>query len=335
MEGKAEFAVADMEYLGSLCHDCRGCEQACMYATPHEFAVSIPKLLSQVRAETYRRHAWPGALGGAFTKPGLAFGVAVAVAALVMVVGIIMRSSLAVLATPHTGIGAFYRVIPYLAMVIPALVLSAWSVAAMLRGMVRFANEQRAAGNLDGEGSILKALWDSLVLTYLRGGGGGCYYPEPDTPRVARRWFHVTLVLGVFSAFIATSVAAVFQDVFGWVAPYPWLSAPVIFGSVGGVAMIVGSCGLLELKRRSAKELAAEESTTLDIAFLWQLFGVAATGMLLLFIRGTALMGPALIVHLSFVAALFFTAPYGKFVHGLYRLVALTAYRRGEAKEQS
>jgi len=332
LEQKTAFTQADIEYLGSLCHDCRACYQACMYAPPHEYGVNIPKLLSEVRAETYRRHAWPSALAGAFTRPGLAFGIAGVAAAVVMILEIALRSNLAVLATPHTGAGAFYRVVPYLAMVIPALALSLWSVVAMLRGSLEFAKEQRTTGNLDGEHSVLKALWDGLVLTYLRGGGGGCFYPESDTPRVARRWFHVALVFGVLSAFIATNVAAVFQHIFGWVAPYPWLSAPVIFGSVGGVGIIIGSCGLLSLKRRSAQKLAIEESSTLDVAFLWQLFGVAVTGMLLLLIRGTVLMGAVLVVHLSLVGALFVTAPYGKFVHGLYRLVALTAYLRGEAR---
>jgi citrate/tricarballylate utilization protein len=33
-------------------------------------------------------------------------------------------------------------------------------------------------------------------------------------------------------------------------------------------------------------------------------------------------------VHLGSVLALFVTLPYGKFVHGLYRLAALVKYRR-------
>ena len=39
-------------------------------------------------------------------------------------------------------------------------------------------------------------------------------------------------------------------------------------------------------------------------------------------------MGALLIVHLGIVLALFVTLPYGKFVHGLYRLAALVKYRR-------
>ena len=39
-------------------------------------------------------------------------------------------------------------------------------------------------------------------------------------------------------------------------------------------------------------------------------------------------MGLLLVVHLGVVLALFLTLPYGKFVHGLYRGIALLRYRR-------
>jgi len=45
-------------------------------------------------------------------------------------------------------------------------------------------------------------------------------------------------------------------------------------------------------------------------------------------------MGPLLALHLGAVFALFITMPYGKFVHGIYRFVALVRYaqeRRSEA----
>ena len=43
-------------------------------------------------------------------------------------------------------------------------------------------------------------------------------------------------------------------------------------------------------------------------------------------LRDTAAMGPLLALHLGVVFGLFITMPYGKFVHGIYRYVALVRY---------
>ena len=57
------------------------------------------------------------------------------------------------------------------------------------------------------------------------------------------------------------------------------------------------------------------------------MFWTAVTGLALLFFRHTAAMGFVLAIHLGFVLALFLTLPYGKFVHAIYRLLALVRYR--------
>jgi citrate/tricarballylate utilization protein len=54
--------------------------------------------------------------------------------------------------------------------------------------------------------------------------------------------------------------------------------------------------------------------------------------MALLLLRDTGAMGPLLALHLGVVFALFITMPYGKFVHGLYRFVALVRYARERAQ---
>jgi citrate/tricarballylate utilization protein len=56
------------------------------------------------------------------------------------------------------------------------------------------------------------------------------------------------------------------------------------------------------------------------------LFLTSLTGMALLVWRNTPAMGPLLAVHLGLVFSLFITMPYGKFVHGIYRYVALVRY---------
>jgi citrate/tricarballylate utilization protein len=64
----------------------------------------------------------------------------------------------------------------------------------------------------------------------------------------------------------------------------------------------------------------------MDVAFLVLLFMTSLTGLLLLGLRETVAMGLLLAIHLGFVLALFLTLPYGKFVHGFYRLAALIHY---------
>jgi citrate/tricarballylate utilization protein len=50
--------------------------------------------------------------------------------------------------------------------------------------------------------------------------------------------------------------------------------------------------------------------------------------MALLLWRDTAAMGPLLALHFGVVFSLFITMPYGKFVHGIYRFVALVRYAK-------
>ena len=100
----------------------------------------------------------------------------------------------------------------------------------------------------------------------------------------------------------------------------------MIFGSVGGVLLIIGTAGLIAMKRKSDRVPAIERAYTMDYAFLAILGLVALTGLLTLTFRATAAMGSLLVLHLALVAALFVTAPYGKFVHAVYRTLALVRY---------
>ncbi|MCH8267653.1 MAG: tricarballylate utilization protein TcuB, partial [Acidobacteria bacterium] len=123
--------------------------------------------------------------------------------------------------------------------------------------------------------------------------------------------------------FAATTVAAVYHNFFGWEAPYPLLSAPVILGSAGGVGLLIGPVGLLWLKSVRNPSLSDRRQTVMDVAFLALLFLTSLTGFGLLALRETAAMGVMLAVHLGIVMALFLTLPYGKFVHAIYRFAAL------------
>jgi citrate/tricarballylate utilization protein len=223
----------------------------------------------------------------------------------------------------HTGEGAFYRVVPYATMVIPALLIAAYCLVAFARGAYRFWRETDSslAGLVDFR-AFMAATKDAFGLRYLKGGGVGCNYPDEQFSQI-RRWFHHLVFYGFMLDLASTTVAAIEDHFLGRHAPYPPLSAPVLLGTVGGIMLVIGAAGLLYLKWRSDKEPAATRMLKMDVAFLILLGLTGLTGLLLLVLRATPGMGLLLAVHLGFVAGLFLTLPYGKFAHVVYRYAAL------------
>src|SRR5277367_5676492 len=59
MERRTVFSAADVNYLANLCHNCGECYYACPYTPPHEYALNLPKVLAEIRVETYARSAFP------------------------------------------------------------------------------------------------------------------------------------------------------------------------------------------------------------------------------------------------------------------------------------
>ena len=90
---------------------------------------------------------------------------------------------------------------------------------------------------------------------------------------------------------------------------------------------MAGTSGLIVFKAMSDRTQAADNAYGLDYAFLLFLGLAGFSGLVLLTFRSTAAMGLLLILHLSIVAALFVTAPYGKFVHFVYRVFALLRFQ--------
>ena len=84
-------------------------------------------------------------------------------------------------------------------------------------------------------------------------------------------------------------------------------------GTVGGVALVVGTGGLLNLKRKMDSLPASPRSLGMDVGFLALLFFSSLSGLLLLILRETPAMGTLLAIHLGIVVGLFVTMPYGKF----------------------
>jgi citrate/tricarballylate utilization protein len=328
IELRQTFDGDDVIYLANLCHDCRECFYACQYAPPHEFAINLPQLLTEARRETYQAYSWPGMFRrigrlGPKGVVGLAVGLSVLFILIVGAAGGFGR-----LGQTHTGPGAFYAVIPWLAMLIPALALAVFVLAALVIGAVKFVVRNRPGPHdLVPTRAALGALADAMSLRYLRGTGNeGCAYPNGQ-PSLARVVYHSLVAYGFLADFAATVAAAIWQDFLGTKPPYPIVSVPVMLGIVGGVAIIAGVIGLLALKAHSDREPSDVAMTRLDRAFLVLLALVSVTGLLLMALRGTPALAVLLDVHLGTVAALFLTMPYGKFAHGIYRYAALVRYR--------
>jgi citrate/tricarballylate utilization protein len=314
LELRRDLSKGDILYLAHLCHDCRACLYACMYSPPHEFAVDLPRVMTDVRMASYQRWTWPAALAKVFAdaRIGIILCASSVIVAVTLTVLLIRPGQLI---AKHQGPGAFYEIVPYYGLVIPGMVLFCYAISMWLRGALRFWSEAGCALSWSTiTKSIGAAMIDALSLRNLKGGGPGCYYPEQQASPL-RRLYHCFVSWGFLAAFVSTSIAAVYQEFFHWLPPYPLTSAPVIFGSFGGISMIIGVIGLLWLKFKSDPAPAQAAASSLDLIFLVTIGLASLTGMLTLILRNTSVLGSILTIHLGTVAAIFVTAPYGKFVH--------------------
>ena len=175
-------------------------------------------------------------------------------------------------------------------------------------------------------GSIFQAIRDAGELRYLDGGGVGCFN-EDDRPTDRRKIYHHFTFYGFGLCFAATCVATLYHYLLAREAPYPWWDLPVVLGTLGGIGLLIGPVGParreMEARSRAGRR---ERGWAWTSAFIAMLFLTSLTGMALLLLRDTPAMGPLLALHLGVVFSLFITMPYGKFVHGIYRFVALVRY---------
>ncbi len=334
MESRREFTGADLIYLANLCFECRACYYACQYAPPHEFGINIPEVLSAVRVETYRDFTWPSVLSRLLQGNQTLVALVVAVAVAFVFGSVLAVQGADVFFSSNTQPGAFYDFVPYYAMVVPALALSAYGALALGIGGWRFWRGSGASmRDLLNIRSLSKATHDAFGLQYLKGGNAeGCNYPDWRTSN-ARRWAHHLVFYGFLLTLASTTVAAIYHNFLDRDAPYAYTSLPVVLGTVGGVMIILGVAGLLWLKSRADQAPANQQMIGLDNAFLGLLLLTSVSGIALLVLRETAALGTLLSIHLGIVAALYLTLPYSKFAHVVYRYAALI--RNQMEKEES
>jgi citrate/tricarballylate utilization protein len=332
MEMRRDFADGDLNYLANLCHSCGACYYDCQFSPPHEFAVNVPLTLAQVRAESYQAYAWPRALSGLFARNGLAIAVITAASVAGFLIAFMAWSSPAVLFSTQVGPGAFYRILPHNTMALLFGAAFLYAIIAMVMSVRAFWRDSSETVGIAGEPSSLwQAVKDAATLRYLDGGGVGCNN-ESDVPTDNRRFYHHLTLYGFLLCFASTSTATVYHFLVGREAPYAWYDLPVLLGVAGGIGLVVGPIGLALAKRRRDTDMIDQPRLGMDAAFILMLALTSVTGLALLVLRATPLMGVLLAVHLGVVFSLFITLPYSKFVHGLYRFAALVKYARERSR---
>jgi citrate/tricarballylate utilization protein len=322
MTRRLEFGKADVNYLANLCHNCGACYHACQYAPPHEFAVNVPQAMAKVRLDTYSEYAVPSFMGALYKRNGLTLSLALAFGlALFLVLGVAMKGPL--FGAPLAG--NFYAIFPHNLLAWLFGVVFVLAIVSLGVGVTRFWKDVAAgtASAATAGGAVAEATRNALTLKYLDGGhGDGCNEAD-DRFTLARRRFHHFTFYGFMLCFAATVVATFYHYFLDLHAPYPFLSAPVLLGTLGGIGLLIGPAGLLwlNMQRDPARGDAAQKP--MDRGFIALLLLTSATGLALLAWRDTAALAWLLAVHLGVVLALFATLPYGKFAHGIFRSAAL------------
>jgi citrate/tricarballylate utilization protein len=323
MELRRAFTDGELRYLANLCHDCKGCYYACQYAPPHEFGINLPRAFSELRQETYERHAWPRGLALLFERNGVVVCLLTAVLMAAIPLLTAWWRSTDILIARHVGPNAFYEVIPWGAMTTLAGGVIILSLVSLTVSALAFWRESGAGGGgRRGFAAFARALRDIASLRNLGGGGHGCNDRDGAFSQW-RRFAHHALFYGFALCLASTCVAAFYHYAYDWPAPYPILSLPVLLGTFGGLGMMVGAVWLLALKLACDPAPQARRLLGGEYALIIVLLLAAATGLVLLALRGSAAMGIVLALHLGVILSFFLLIPYSKMVHGLYRSLAL------------
>ena len=321
MTRRLEFGKADIHYLANLCHNCGACLHACQYATPHEFAVNVPRAMAKVRVDTYAEFAWPSALGTLYRHNGLALSLATA-AGLALFLVLAMMKSGSLFHTPLAG--NFYAIFPHNLLVQMFGAVFGFAMLALTMGAVRF--WRSVSPGVASGGAVAEAAHDALRLKYLGGGHGEGCNDEDDAFSLWRRHFHHFTFYGFMLCFASTSVATFYHYALKLPAPYALTSLPVMLGIVGGIGLLIGPFGLLWLNLRRHPDHGDAAQKPMDRGFIALLFLTSLTGLALMIWRDTGALALLLAIHLGVVMALFLTLPYGKFAHGVYRCAALLKF---------
>lgn len=307
---------SDLKYLSHLCHDCRECYYVCPYTDPHEFNLNIPKVLSEIRSDTYGENIHPIFLRWFYLHPKSSWTIVSVFATIFAFLISIMVDGPIVLTKP---VNEFQDIFPEIyfkwfssLLYLYALILWAVDGYSFWHSFKRPEIKVRIS-------HILGGLYDALSHRYFAGGGAGCSYPD-ENGSYLRLAMHPLVLMG----FIVDLIAILF---------YPKMNFYVTTIYVAGAFMMLGgSLGLLIIKSFSDPKLAGNLMISSDIPFTSVMLLTGLTGVLFPILPGTLLMSYLFLIHVGLVAAIFIMAPFSKFLHPVFRILSLIM-NRAESSE--
>lgn len=306
LELRTVLSDGDLGFLANLCHDCQDCFTACMYTAPHEFAINPPQVFAGLREDSYRRYVRPDR--GFRRLAGWRGTIAALIVAAAVCGALSYATTGRALSAGPGRPGSPYQVLPYALMLTLLGLPAVWCAGVLAVAAVRcWRDIHGPLADLARPRHWPAAIAQAVQLRHMRGtvsgaaGGAGCDYPA-DAPSPARRRYHHILSCGFALCAASTVSAAVEQDLLNIAPPYPYLSVPVLTGTLGGLGMLAGGTGLLILKARSDPARGTSGMRRSDYALILALLVLAATGLLTLAVRETALFGPVLTAHLAAIA---------------------------------
>jgi len=309
-------------HIANLCHNCRGCFYACQYTDPHEFALNVPRVLSEVRSHTGMEYSWPKSIARLFHRfpKNMAYIMIVSLAAILLImIGL----------PPTTGKG-FYAIMSHnvmLTIFLPAFLIPLMGFTVGLRRYWR-----DIGGRSIRISHLSEGLRQAATLENLSGGhGDGCNFERHERFTHQRRYAHHAIACGFLLCLASTLSGTILHYVFNQPAPYPVFSLPKTLGIPGGLLIVIGCLWMHGLKKRAHPELSDSSHAKADDVFLWLLGFVALSGLLLFGLGHTILMPTLLALHLASVLTFFLLIPYSKMTHAFFRLLTLVKHAQGKS----
>lgn len=288
-----------------LCHDCGDCTARCPRGARPSAVVDA------IRMATIKRLAFPRFMGSMVGRAENG--------AFLFMLSVLILLTIAILPASGSGLRPliFAEMFPKTRLEPLFFAVSAYVVLALAIGATRFARALRAAG---ANGAMLPALAPVLleIIRHRRFASCG--------RGASRRWGHL-LVFSGFAGLAATGTAVGIGSMLGVIdTPLPMLYPLKIFANLCALALVAGVVLLLGNRLTDSDKRAG--SSFCDWNFLLLLGGAGLTGILsetMRLAQNADWMFSIYYFHLSLVLTLFLCTPYSKFVHFLYRTMAMAA----------